>query len=121
MQACVTLLEEDSMASTDDFSRQILEKPGFPLPILALTLSAFAIGTAEFVIAGLLPDIARDLAVSIPAAGQLVTAYAIGVVIGAPLLAIVTARMPRKLVLLLMLCIFILGNLFRRYRRIICC
>ena len=84
---------------------------GFPLPILALTLSAFAIGVAEFVIAGLLPDIARDLSVSIPAAGQLVTAYALGVVIGAPVLAILTARMKRKPVLLLMLGIFIGGNL----------
>ncbi len=82
-----------------------------PIPILALTVSAFAVGTAEFVIAGLLPDIARDLAVSIPAAGQLVTAYAFGVVVGAPLLAIATARLPRKTVLLLMLAIFIAGNL----------
>lgn len=82
----------------------------FPLPILALTVSAFAVGTAEFVIAGLLPDIARDLGVSIPAAGQLVTAYAMGVVVGAPVLAVATSRMPRKLVLLLMLGIFILGN-----------
>src|SRR5262245_14923385 len=73
-------------------------------------MCALAIGTAEFVIAGLLPDIARDLAVSIPAAGQLVTAYAVGVVIGAPLMAIATSRMPRKRVLLLMLGIFIAGN-----------
>lgn len=73
-------------------------------------ICALAIGTAEFVIAGLLPDIARDLAVSIPAAGQLVTAYAVGVVIGAPLTAIATSRMPRKRVLLLMLGIFIAGN-----------
>jgi DHA1 family inner membrane transport protein len=80
------------------------------VPILALTMCALAIGTAEFVIAGLLPDIARDLDVSIPAAGQLVTAYAIGVVIGAPLMAIATSRMPRKRVLLLMLGIFIAGN-----------
>ena len=90
-----------------------VETPGARglVPILALTLCAFAIGTAEFVIAGLLPDIARDLDVSIPAAGQLVTAYALGVVIGAPLMAIATSRMPRKRVLLLMLGIFIAGNL----------
>ncbi|MGD0564174.1 MAG: MFS transporter [Roseiarcus sp.] len=83
---------------------------GFPFPILALSLSAFAIGTAEFVIAGLLPDISRDLGVSIPGAGRLVTAYAMGVVVGAPILAIATSRMPRKLVLLAMLGIFIGGN-----------
>ena len=86
------------------------EAPGFPWPILALTLCAFAIGTAEFVIAGLLPDIARDLGVSIPAAGQLVTAYAVGVVVGAPTLAALTARLGRKLVILAMIAIFIFGN-----------
>lgn len=80
-------------------------------PILALTACAFAIGTAEFVIAGLLPDVARDLSVSIPAAGQLVTAYAAGVVLGAPTLAVATARMERKSVILAMLVIFIVGNL----------
>ncbi len=83
---------------------------GFPFPILALSLSAFAVGTAEFVIAELLPDISRDLGVSIPGAGRLVTAYAMGVVIGAPLLAVVTSRMTRKTVLLAMLGIFIVGN-----------
>jgi DHA1 family inner membrane transport protein len=89
-----------------------VETPGTRgiVPILALTMCALAIGTAEFVIAGLLPDIARDLDVSIPAAGQLVTAYAVGVVLGAPLMAIATSRMPRKRVLLLMLGIFIAGN-----------
>ena len=86
-------------------------RQGFPIPILALTMSAFAIGTAEFVIAGLLPDISRDLGVSIPAAGRLVTAYAMGVVVGAPLLAVATSKLRRKAVLLAMLGIFILGNL----------
>ena len=69
---------------------------GMPIPVLALTMCAFCIGTAEFVVMGLLPDIARDLGVSIPLAGQVVTAYALGVTVGAPLLAIATARMPRK-------------------------
>ncbi len=88
---------------------------GFPFPILALSLSAFSVGTAEFVIAGLLPDISRDLGVSIPGAGRLVTAYAMGVVIGAPLLAVVTSRMTRKTVLLAMLGIFIVGNLLSAF------
>lgn len=82
-----------------------------PIPVLALTMSAFAVGTAEFVIAGLLPDIAHDLAVSIPSAGLLVTAYALGVVVGAPILAVATYSLPRKQVLLMMLGIFIIGNL----------
>lgn len=83
---------------------------GMPIPVLALTMCAFCIGTAEFVVMGLLPDIARDLDVSIPAAGQLVTAYAIGVVVGAPILAALTARQPRKRVLLMMVGVFIVGN-----------
>src|SRR6185295_18278403 len=83
---------------------------GLPIPVLALTMCAFCIGTAEFVVMGLLPDIARDLAVSIPLAGQLVTAYAIGVVVGAPILTIATGRMARKRLLLLMVGVFILGN-----------
>lgn len=84
---------------------------GMPIPVLALTICAFCIGTAEFVVMGLLPDIAGDLSVSIPAAGQLVTAYALGVVLGAPILATVTADMPRKRVLILMVVVFIIGNL----------
>ena len=84
---------------------------GFPVPVLALTMCAFCIGTAEFVVMGLLPNIAHDLAVSIPLAGQLVTGYAIGVVIGAPILAVATGKMPRKRVLLLMIGVFIAGNL----------
>ena len=57
-----------------------------PLPLLALAIAAFGIGTTEFVIMGLLPNVARDLAVSIPAAGMLVSGYALGVTIGAPIL-----------------------------------
>ncbi len=83
---------------------------GLPVPVLALTVCAFCIGTAEFVVMGLLPDIARDLAVSIPVAGQLVTAYALGVVIGAPILAALTSKLPRKRVLLMMVGVFIIGN-----------
>jgi DHA1 family inner membrane transport protein len=83
---------------------------GIPIPVLALTMCAFCIGTAEFVVMGLLPDIARDLSVSIPLAGQLVTAYAIGVVVGAPIFALATGRMRRKNVILLMVGIFVLGN-----------
>jgi MFS transporter, DHA1 family, inner membrane transport protein len=81
-----------------------------PLPILALALATFAIGTTEFVIMGILPDVARDLAVSIPSAGLLVTGYALGVAAGAPLLAALTSRMPRKQTLLLLMAIFIVGN-----------
>lgn len=82
-----------------------------PLSILALAAGCFGIGTTEFVVMGLLPEVARDLGVAIPQAGLLVTAYAVGVVIGAPIMAIATARLPRKGALLGLMGIFILGNL----------
>ncbi|HGM5582879.1 TPA: MFS transporter [Pseudomonas putida] len=82
-----------------------------PLPLLILALSAFAIGTTEFVIMGLLPDVARDLGVSIPGAGWLVTGYALGVAIGAPFMALATARLPRKAALVALMGVFIVGNL----------
>ena len=82
-----------------------------PLALLALAVAAFGIGTTEFVIMGLLPDVARDLGVSIPHAGLLITGYALGVVFGAPILAIGTANMPRKATLLGMTLMFILGNI----------
>ncbi|KVO99164.1 arabinose transporter permease [Burkholderia ubonensis] len=81
-----------------------------PVPLLALAISAFAIGTTEFIIMGLLPEVAHDLAVSLPSAGLLVTGYALGVAAGAPLLAVLTSRMPRKTALQLLMAIFIAGN-----------
>lgn len=80
------------------------------LALLALSVAAFAIGTTEFVIMGLLPEVATDLHVSIPSAGLLVSGYALGVAAGAPLLAALTARMERRNALLLLLGLFILGN-----------
>lgn len=81
------------------------------LPLLALASAAFGIGTTEFVIMGLLPDVARDLGVQAPAAGMLVSGYALGVAAGAPLLAVLTARWPRKQALVSLMGLFILGNL----------
>lgn len=80
------------------------------LPLFALAVAAFGIGTTEFVIMGLLPNVAHDLGVSIPAAGMLVTGYALGVTIGAPIVAIVTANMPRRSALLSLMGLFIVGN-----------
>jgi len=82
-----------------------------PVSLLALALSAFAIGTTEFVIMGLLPNVANDLRVSIPLAGWLISGYALGVAIGAPIMAVLTAKLPRKKTLLLLMVIFIFGNL----------
>lgn len=83
-----------------------------PLALWALTLSAFAIGTTEFVIVGLVPTIAQDLGVSLPSAGLLVSLYAVGVAIGAPVLTALTGRWPRKAVLLSLMALFVVGNLF---------
>ncbi|MEU4132987.1 MFS transporter [Streptomyces wuyuanensis] len=82
-----------------------------PLALLALAVSAFGIGTTEFVMMGLLPNVAEDLGTSVPTAGQLVSAYAIGVVIGAPLLTALGSRVPRKRMLLLLMALFTVGNL----------
>ncbi len=82
-----------------------------PIALLALTISAFAIGTTEFVIVGLLPTIAADLNVSLPSAGLLVSLYAMGVAIGAPVLTALTGKVPRKLLLLSLMVLFTAGNL----------
>ncbi|MFF3416341.1 MFS transporter [Streptomyces sp. NPDC002698] len=81
-----------------------------PLALLALAVGAFGIGTTEFAMMGLLPDVAGDLGISIPAAGHLVSAYALGVVIGAPLLAAATSRMSRRTVLIALMGLFVAGN-----------
>ena len=78
--------------------------------VLALAIGGFAIGTNEFVIMGLLPNVAGDVGVSIPTAGGLISAYALGVVIGAPLLTIAATRLPRKAALVAFMSWFVLGN-----------
>ena len=87
-----------------------MSRPASRLALFALAVAAFAIGTTEFVIMGLLPEVAADLHVGIPAAGLLVSGYALGVAAGAPLLAMLTARMERRHALLLLLGLFIAGN-----------
>ncbi|MGI5198648.1 MFS transporter [Streptomyces sp. CA-288835] len=79
-------------------------------PLLSLAVGAFGLGTTEFVMMGLLPNVADDLHISIPTAGHLVSAYAIGVVVGAPLLAAVTAKMSRRKVLIGLMALFVAGN-----------
>lgn len=81
------------------------------LAVFALATGSFAIGTTEFVAMGLLPDIAASMNVTEPIAGHVISAYALGVVVGAPLIASLTARMPRKPLLLGLIAVFTLGNL----------
>ena len=81
-----------------------------PIAVLALTAGAFGIGTTEFIIMGLLLQVAGDMHVTLPAAGLLISGYALGVFVGAPILTLATRRLPRKLVLLGLMGIFTLGN-----------
>ncbi len=80
-------------------------------PLVALAIGAFGIGVTEFAPMGMLPGIAADLGVSIPTAGLLVSAYAMGVLIGAPIMTLATARIPRRYLLIGLMAIFTLGNL----------
>ncbi|MFI6650784.1 Cmx/CmrA family chloramphenicol efflux MFS transporter [Streptomyces sp. NPDC050529] len=81
-----------------------------PLAVYILGLSVFALGTSEFMLSGLLPPIADDMNVSIPRAGLLISAFAIGMVVGAPLLAVATLRLPRRTTLIALISVFGLGQ-----------
>ncbi|GHF42940.1 MFS transporter [Streptomyces mashuensis] len=81
-----------------------------PLALLALAIGAFGIGTTEFVTSGLLPEVVDEFGVSVPTAGYLSTGYALGVVLGAPLLAVLGARIPRKRMLMGLMGLFVVGN-----------
>ncbi|MEV6317447.1 Cmx/CmrA family chloramphenicol efflux MFS transporter [Streptomyces sp. NPDC051776] len=81
-----------------------------PKAVHVLGLSVFSLGTSEFMLSGLLPPIAEDMGVSIPQAGLLISAFAIGMVVGAPLLAVATLRLPRRTTLITLLTVFALGQ-----------
>ncbi|MGX1740166.1 MFS transporter [Bosea sp. NPDC055353] len=81
-----------------------------PIALYALTVGAFGIGVTEFVIMGLLLQVSADLGISVPLAGLLMTGYALGVFVGAPVLTIATRTLPRKTTLLVLMAIFTLGN-----------
>ncbi|MGW4511231.1 MFS transporter [Streptomyces sp. NPDC004393] len=82
-----------------------------PLALLALAIGAFGIGTTEFVIMGVLPEVAGDFGVSIPTAGLLVTGYALGVMLGAPIMTALGTKVSRKRMLMVLMGLFIIGNL----------
>ncbi|MFE7469371.1 MFS transporter [Streptomyces sp. NPDC057499] len=81
-----------------------------PLALLALAIGAFGIGTTEFVIMGVLPQVAGDFGVTIPSAGWLVSGYALGVVFGAPLLTVLGTKVSRKKMLMFLMTLFVIGN-----------
>lgn len=88
-----------------------IEPPhGLGIAELSLALGGFAIGTAEFAAMGILPEMAGDLHVSIPQAGHMISAYAAGVVVGAPLITVLLARMPRRALLILLMLLYAIGN-----------
>ncbi|WP_413990660.1 MFS transporter [Labrys okinawensis] len=81
-----------------------------PIALIALTIAAYAIGTTEFVIVGLLPTVAHDLQITLPLAGLIVSVYALGVTFGAPVITALTGRLDRKSLLLGLMALFIVGN-----------
>jgi MFS transporter, DHA1 family, inner membrane transport protein len=88
----------------------VLRRHRLVAALVALALGGFAIGTTEFVTMGLLPDIARGIDVSIPSAGHVISAYALGVVVGAPVIAALAARLPRRALLIGLMLAFVVGN-----------
>ena len=78
---------------------------------IALAVGGFGIGTGEFVIMGLLPDVAATYQVSVPTSGHVISAYALGVVVGAPIIAVLSAKMPRRALLLILMAVFTVGNI----------
>lgn len=91
-------------------SPTVSARPRMPLAVYVLGLSVFALGTSEFMLSGLLQPVARDMGVSIPTAGLLISAFAIGMVVGAPVLAAATLRLPRRTTLMALLAVFGLGQ-----------
>lgn len=100
-----------AVPARDDQREAALPAGRLRVALTALALGGFAIGTTEFVTMGLLPQIAGGVGITIPTAGHVVSAYALGVVVGAPLVATVAARRPRKTVLLALMVAFAVGNL----------
>ncbi|WP_107466301.1 Cmx/CmrA family chloramphenicol efflux MFS transporter [Streptomyces sp. MA5143a] len=101
-----------SDAAADRSRHRPAPQPGnrVPLSVYVLGLAVFALGTSEFMLSGLLPPIAEDMDVSIPRAGLLISAFAIGMVVGAPLLAVATLRLPRRTTLITLISVFGVGQ-----------
>jgi MFS transporter, DHA1 family, chloramphenicol resistance protein len=101
-----------SDAAADRSRHRPAPRPGtrVPLSVYVLGLAVFALGTSEFMLSGLLPPIAEDMDVSIPRAGLLISAFAIGMVVGAPLLAVATLRLPRRTTLIALITVFGVGQ-----------
>ncbi|APB01414.1 putative MFS-type transporter YtbD [Nocardia seriolae] len=108
--SAVTASDSSRPAATDPTPEPVVRTTWHVPAMLALALGGFGIGTTEFVTMGLLPNIAASMKVSEPTAGHIVSAYALGVVIGAPVIAALCARVPRKRLLMALMLAFALGN-----------
>ncbi|SEC56047.1 MFS transporter, DHA1 family, arabinose polymer transporter [Nocardioides exalbidus] len=106
----MTMTTAATTNATDDFDVPTVSARHFGLAVLALAMGGFAIGTTEFVTMGLLPQISAGVDVSIPTGGHVISAYAVGVVVGAPLLAFLGARLPRRALLVALMAAFAVGN-----------
>ncbi|WP_083347650.1 MFS transporter [Rhizobium sp. LCM 4573] len=108
-----TAISYESASSAENSAAESapLSKLAIILIEIALAVGGFGIGTGEFAIMGLLPDVAATYQVSIPQAGHVISAYALGVVIGAPIIAVAAARMTRRALLLILMTVFALGNI----------
>ncbi len=106
----MTMTTAATDAPTDDLDVASVTARHFGLAVVALAMGGFAIGTTEFVTMGLLPQISRGVDVTIPTGGHVISAYAVGVVVGAPLLAFLGARLPRRALLLALMVAFAVGN-----------
>ncbi|AXV14800.1 MFS transporter [Neorhizobium sp. SOG26] len=102
---------QDTSRPTPHLSAASLTPMAVLLIEIALAVGGFGIGTGEFAIMGLLPDVAATYQVSIPMAGYVISAYALGVVVGAPVIAVLSARLPRRTLLLGLMAVFALGNI----------
>src|SRR4051794_531618 len=95
----------------DDVTEAMSESGRLPRVVFVLAAGTFLMGTTEFMVAGLLPEIAAGLDVGVAQAGLLITAFAVGMIIGSPLMAIATLRLPRRSTLILALAVFALGHI----------
>jgi len=107
----MTSVSTSTVATAPTLSAVASRERSFWPAVIALGVGGFAIGTGEFVIMGLLPEVAKDIGVSIPQAGHVISAYALGVVIGAPVLAVLAAHWPRRALLIALMALFAVGNL----------
>ena len=110
MQEVMTTSAPPTEPTVDDLDVPSVTARHFGLAVLALAMGGFAIGTTEFVTMGLLPQIADGVDVSIPTGGHVISAYAVGVVVGAPVLAFLGARLPRRALLVALMAAFAVGN-----------